>query len=114
MKSNKNARKEKSGATAATSKPTFEIDLTGRFRVRVRALPKALRREVASAIDELRETLGRPHLHTELGIRKLHRNYFECRVGLELRLVFRLDPGLITFTFAGDHDEVRQYARNQF
>ena len=83
MKSNRNARKEKSGATAATSKPTFEVDLTGRFRARVRALPKAARREVARAIDDLREALGRPHQHTGLGIRKLHRNYFECRVGLE-------------------------------
>jgi hypothetical protein len=76
-------------------------------------LPKAGRREVARAIDDLREALGRPHQHIGLGIRKLHRNYFECRAGLELRLVFRLDPGLITFTFAGNHDEVRQYARNQ-
>lgn len=80
----------------------------------MRALPKATRREIARAIDTLREEIGRPHLHTGLGIRKLHRNYFECRVGISLRLIFRITPGCITFTFVGTHDEVRRYALNQF
>ena len=113
MKSKRNDPRAKSGATPATSKPTFEIDLPERFRDRVRRLPKTTRREIARTIDALPEAVGQPHLHTGLGIRKLHRNYFECRVGITLRLVFRLEAGLITFTFAGTHDEVRRYALNQ-
>ncbi len=76
-------------------------------------MPKADRRAVARTINALRAALGQPHQHSGLGVRKLHRNYFECRTGLDLRLVFRLEPGLITFTFAGDHDEVRRYALRQ-
>ena len=89
----------------------FEIELTERFRARVRALPKPTRQEVARAIDALPATLGHPHQHAGLGVRKLHRNYFERRAGLDLRLVFRVDPGLVTFTFVGNHDEVGRYAR---
>ena len=106
-------RKGKSGATPGTSKGTFEIDLTERLCAAVRALPKATRREVGRTVDALQEALGRPHQHSGLGVRKLHRNYFECRVGLGLRLVFRIEAGLITFTLAGNHDEVRRYALSE-
>ena len=109
MKSNKDARKEKPGDTRETSKRIFEIDLTERFRDRIRALPKETRREIARTIEAIQEVLGRPHQHTGVEVRKLRRNYFECRVGLDLRLIFRVEPGLATFTFAGNHDEVRRY-----
>lgn len=91
----------------------FAIDLTGPFRGRVRRLPKPLRRDVAKVIDNLAEGFGHPHRHSGLGIRKLGRNYFECRVGLDLRLLFRAEPGLLTFTFAGNHDEVKRYAKRE-
>lgn len=103
MKSKGTSRQ--SGATPATSKRTFEVDLPKRFRDRVRRLSKTTRQEAARTIEALREAVGQPHLPTELGIRKLHHNYFECRVGITLRLVFRLEAGLVTFTFAGSHDE---------
>ena len=76
-------------------------------------MPKPTRREVGLAIDALKAALGQPHEHRGLGIRKLRRNYFECRVGIDLRLVFRVEPILVTFTFAGDHNEVRRYALSQ-
>ncbi len=92
----------------------FAIDLTGAFRERIRRLPKPMRREVAKAIDGLAGGFGHPHRHSGLGIRKLGRNYFECRSGLDLRLVFQAEPGLLTFTFAGDHDEVTRYAKGKW
>lgn len=87
--------------------------LPGRFRDRVRRLPKTTRQEIARTIEALREAVGQPHLHMGLGIRQLSRNYFECRVGIALRLVFRLEAGLVTLTFVGTQDEVRRFARNQ-
>ncbi len=64
------------------------------------------------AIDKLVETLGDPHRHSGIGIRKLVRNYYELRVGLDIRLVFRASPDAIHFVFAGNHDEVRTFAKS--
>jgi hypothetical protein len=88
-----------------------EILLSERFRAIVREYPKPTRIEIGRSIDLLQSSLGDPHGHTGLGIRKLVNKYFEMRAGLELRLVFRLDPDSISFVFAGTHDEVRRFLK---
>jgi mRNA-degrading endonuclease YafQ of YafQ-DinJ toxin-antitoxin module len=90
------------------SRGTF---LSERFRQVVRAYPKPVRVEIGQAIDRVQIALGHPHQHTGLGIRKLVKNYFEVRVGLDLRLVFKVESDSITFTFAGTHDEVRRFLK---
>lgn len=88
-----------------------EIFLSERFRSIVREYPKPVRAEIGQAIDRLHAALGQPHQHAGLGIRKLVKNYFEIRVGLELRLVFRIESAAVTFAFAGSHDEVRRFLK---
>jgi mRNA-degrading endonuclease YafQ of YafQ-DinJ toxin-antitoxin module len=88
-----------------------EIFLSERFRAVVREYPKPVRIEIGKVIDLLQESLGHPHRHAGLGIRKLMKNYFETRIGLDLRLVFKLDVDAITFVFAGTHDEVRRFLK---
>jgi hypothetical protein len=88
-----------------------EIFLSERFRTIVREYPKPVRSEIGQAINRLHAALGQPHQHAGLGIRKLVKNYFEMRIGLELRLVFRIEPATVTFTFAGTHDEVRRFLK---
>ncbi len=88
-----------------------EVFLSERFRAVVREYPKPVRVEIGKAIDLLQESLGHPHRHAGLGIRKLVSSYFEMRVGLDLRLVFRLDVDAIIFVFAGTHDEVRRFLK---
>lgn len=88
-----------------------EIYLSDRFRAVVREYPKPVRAEIGQAIDRLQGALGQPHQHAGIGIRKLVKNYFEMRVGLELRLIFKIEPAAITFTFAGTHDEVRRFLK---
>jgi mRNA-degrading endonuclease YafQ of YafQ-DinJ toxin-antitoxin module len=90
---------------------SHEIFLSERFRAIVREYPKPTRVEIGGAIDLLQASLGDPHRHAGLGIRKLASRYFEMRVGLDLRLVFRLDPETISFVFAGTHDEVRRFLK---
>jgi mRNA-degrading endonuclease YafQ of YafQ-DinJ toxin-antitoxin module len=82
------------------------IDLSKGFRARVRKFPKARRREIARVIDALRDGFGVPHLHPGLGIRRLKADYFECRVGLRLRLIFRARQGVLHFITAGNHDDL--------
>ena len=45
------------------------------------------------------------------GIRRLRRNYFECRVSLQIRLIFRADKGVLLFLTAGDHGHVRNFLK---
>ena len=90
----------------------MQIDLSDSFRRIVRKFPKTRRREVARTIDALRDAFGSPHVHSGTGIRRLHKHYFECRVGLDLRLVFRAEAGRLMFVAAGDHDKIRKLLKN--
>jgi mRNA-degrading endonuclease RelE of RelBE toxin-antitoxin system len=90
----------------------LEIDLSDRFRRDVRQLPKSRRRDVGRVIDALQDGFGKPHLHSGLGIRRLYRNYYECRAGLGLRLIFRAERGRITLFAAADHNQVRALLKN--
>ena len=38
---------------------------------------------------------------------------YECRTGLAWRLIFEAQWGVLTFTFAGDRDEVQNYLRGK-
>jgi mRNA-degrading endonuclease YafQ of YafQ-DinJ toxin-antitoxin module len=67
---------------------------------------------VANVMQSAAATFGRPHLHTGIDIRRLGKNHFECRVGLDLRLVFKSERDALVFVLAGDHNEVRAYLKN--
>ena len=86
----------------------MQIELSESFRRDVRKLPKVRRREVARAIDSVLQGFGKPHFHSGLGIRRLRHDYFECRAGIDIRLVFRAGKGRLTFLAAGDHDAIRR------
>jgi len=89
----------------------LQIDLSQPFRAAVRHFSKARRREIARAIDAAGDGFGSPHLHSGLGIHRLRRNYFECPIRLQIRLVFRADRGVLLFLTAGDHGHVRNFLK---
>jgi hypothetical protein len=81
----------------------------------LRSLIRCTDDELKSVAESMRlagEHFGRPHLHTGVDMRRLRKNLFECRTGIHLRLLFESGPGVITFVFAGNHDEVQAYLRN--
>ena len=86
----------------------MQIELLKTFREQVRGMPKAHRRAVTRAIDTTHAGFGKPHLHSGQSIRRLRQNYFECRVGLDIRLAFRIERGRMIFVAAGNHDEIRK------
>jgi mRNA-degrading endonuclease YafQ of YafQ-DinJ toxin-antitoxin module len=56
--------------------------------------------------------MGEPHMHSGLGIRKIHRSgIWEARVGLGLRLVFGVEDQAITLVRVGTHEDVQRYLR---
>jgi hypothetical protein len=90
----------------------MKIEKTKSF---LRSLDRSTDSELKSVAESMRlagETFGRPHLHTGVDIRRLRKNLFECRIGIHLRLLFESGPDVITFVFAGNHDEVQAFLRN--
>ena len=59
------------------------------------------------------EGFGKPHAHFGLAIRKLGTNLYECRTRLAWRLVFEAQKGVLTFDFAGNHQELQNYLRGK-
>ena len=74
---------------------------------RLQTLAKAERVECLLALCELRETFGRPHVHSGLGIRKLGNKLFECRGNVTLRFIFQDRPSELFVSFLGNHDEIK-------
>ncbi|HLX59864.1 MAG TPA: hypothetical protein VKX17_01160 [Planctomycetota bacterium] len=89
----------------------ISVELSKRFKKIVREAQRE--EEVAATLRLLLEGFGKPHAHSGLGIRKLGKHLYECRTSLEWRLIFEARKGLLTFDFAGDHDEVQNYLRGK-
>jgi mRNA-degrading endonuclease YafQ of YafQ-DinJ toxin-antitoxin module len=90
----------------------MRIALEGRFQRDVAGLSKEQRGALFETMLALPKAMGEPHLHRGLGVRKLHASgVWEARVGLGLRLLFAVQPDLLTFVRVGTHDEVRRFLR---
>ena len=88
----------------------ISVELTKRFKRIVRESGRE--DEVSATLILVREGFGNPHAHAGLSIRKLGNGIFECRTDLSLRLIFVAQKGVLTFDFAGNHDEVQSYLRD--
>jgi hypothetical protein len=66
---------------------------------------------VNAAITRLPEIFGRPHLHSGIGIRPFGQ-FYECRAGRDLRVLFVVDGGDFILVTVGDHNVVASFIRN--
>ena len=89
----------------------ISVELSKRFKKIVREAGRE--KEVSAALKLVVEGFGNPHAHTGLSIRKLGQQFYECRTSLAWRLIFMANKGVLTFDFAGDHDEVQNYLRGK-
>jgi hypothetical protein len=92
--------------------PELDVRLSPRFLSCLKGLTRAERRRVEQALQNVREGLGKPHRHSGISIRPIRERIFECRAGLDLRLLFRVSPEALDFFFVGDHDAVRRLIRS--
>ena len=79
------------------------------------ARTKAERKIIGDAMNAVAAAWGRPHLYSGIGIRRLAKSIFECRVGLDDRLAFAFvaTPPELVFFFIGNHDEIQRMIRAQ-
>ncbi|MGH9461758.1 MAG: hypothetical protein ACRD1X_11110 [Vicinamibacteria bacterium] len=90
----------------------MNLALAERFQRDVRDLKEDQRAAVFEVILSLPGAIGEPHLHSGLGIRKLHRSgIWEARLGLGLRLVFAMQQEVLTLVRVGTHQDIQRYLR---
>jgi mRNA-degrading endonuclease RelE of RelBE toxin-antitoxin system len=109
-KSKKIAVPDRSKPSLETSKTSWRIQLPERFLGELRKLPIEDRASVNEALVSVMEAWGKPHAHRGSGIRKLGADIFECRAGLRLRLLFRVEKPQheLVFFEVGNHDDIRR------
>ena len=88
---------------------TCEIKTTARFRKRIARMEA----DALATLLKVQAGFGQPHIHSGVSIRKLAPDTFECRTDLKTRLVFIAEKGVLTFDFAGNHEDVRNYLRGK-
>jgi hypothetical protein len=89
----------------------ISVELSARFRKLVRDAGREA--EVSSTLKLVNDGFGNPHAHAGLSIRKLGKHLCECRTNLAWRLVFEARKGVLSFVFAGNHEDVRKYLRGR-
>lgn len=90
----------------------MQIRLTEGFQRDVSSLSDEEQAQLFTVMLKLPVALKTPHLHTGLGLRKLHRSgIYEARIGLGLRVAFGIEGNTINLHRVGNHDEIRRYLK---
>ena len=66
----------------------------------------------AAAIETLLSALETGKMPHGLGLKRLKDDLWELRVGLDLRVGFRMNKSSIEFGVVGDHDTIKRFLRN--
>src|SRR5258705_1265070 len=77
----------KPGVSPETSRRPLKADLDPDFLEVVRAMDKAERKEIGDLIEAVCKSFGFPHEHKGLRLRDLGHAFYECRIGLQQRVV---------------------------
>jgi hypothetical protein len=68
-----------------------------------------IKKAILHAIDVLSQ--DRPLFHG-LGLKRLRGDFWEFRVGIRARVVFRWNRYLAEFVLVGDHDQIKRFLRS--
>ena len=86
-------------------KPSFERS--------IKSLPLSERTDVRDAALKLIDVLSKDRqIHPGLGLKRLTRDFWEARKGINARILFRWTGDLVEFVLAGNHDDVKRFLKN--
>jgi hypothetical protein len=86
--------------------------LSPRFLAALKKLSDADVNRAEGALRVLPGCFGQAHLHAGISVRRLRKNIFECRAGLNVRILFRAGEQTLDVFFVGNHDAVRRLIRH--
>lgn len=85
----------------------IRVFLSKRFLASLASLSGDQRQKAEKVLRDTMKGFGDPHRHAGLGFRKLTPDYYECRLDLRLRILFRSrQEGLIAYDIL-THDQIR-------
>ena len=91
----------------------MKYDFKPSFDRSVKSLAAVHKDEIKSACLAFIGSLDKQtQLPGGLGLKHLHVDYWEIRMGLKIRVLFRWRHDLIEFILAGDHDAIKQFLRD--
>lgn len=67
---------------------------------------------VRETIVRLPDAIGKPHVHSGLGVRPFGK-YLECRAGLKLRVLFYVFEGDIILAATGTHETIARFVKER-
>jgi mRNA-degrading endonuclease RelE of RelBE toxin-antitoxin system len=77
-----------------------------------RRLSKPDQQAAEEAIRRLVHGLDTGERTEGLGLKKLQREFWEVRAGLSIRVLFKLEKGIVIFVVVGTHDQIRKYLKH--
>ena len=77
------------------------------------SLPSAERLRVLAALERLETGFERGQLTPGFGLKPLQHGFWEIRVGLADRIIFRRSGDVIVFVLVGTHDDIKRFLRHQ-
>jgi hypothetical protein len=88
----------------------LRVRVTDELIAELRRRTKEGRKLIGEAMNRVLDSWSKPYAHAGIGIRRLTKTIYECRVGLEDRLAFLwiITPPELVFFFIGDHDEIQK------
>ena len=69
---------------------------------------KKINNVISNFISCLEKKTQIPH---GIGLKKLTKDFWEIRVGLDLRVLFTIELDTLSFVFVGSHDEIKRYLK---
>ena len=90
----------------------MRISLSKTFYEGFDALSREKQVKVKKALEAMRDFYVSGIRTEGLGLKKLRKNYWEIRAGLDTRIIFILEGNELTFVVTGSHDEIRRFIRN--
>jgi hypothetical protein len=76
-----------------------------------RHLSRAQASKLLNALEKFQQALEGRQWPQGLGMTHLRDNYFEFRVDLHMRVIYRRSGDLIQYIFYGSHDQVRRFLK---
>ena len=81
------------------------------FLETTRHLTSSQAAKLLKAVEKFQHAMEHRHWPQGLGITHLRNDYFEFRVDIHMRVIYRRSGDLVQYMLYGSHDQVRQFLK---
>lgn len=89
----------------------MRIDYLSSYDQSFKRLSRKEQERAIGAIDNLIEAIKDGKRPKGLGLKKARKDYWEIRIDISKRIIFRFELQALVIAFVGDHGEVRRFLK---